>query len=69
LNESNNLEEFEIEIQSLLAKTAAKARNNWIQLFLARAGNLLWRIYGPEQGWYDKKCRPSEIEEIEQLVH
>jgi hypothetical protein len=38
LNESNNLEEFEIEIQSLLTKTAAKARDNWIQLIPGKGG-------------------------------
>jgi hypothetical protein len=30
-----------------------------------RAQTLLWRIYGPEQGWYEKKRRPSEIELVQ----
>jgi hypothetical protein len=35
---------------------------NWIQSIPGKGWNLLWRIYGPEQEWYDKKWRPSEIE-------
>ena len=41
-----------------------KGKVNWIQLIPGKRWNLLWRIYGPEQGWYDKKWRPSEIEEV-----
>jgi hypothetical protein len=35
---------------------------NWIQSIPGKGWNLLWRIYGPEQAWYDKKWRPGEIE-------
>jgi hypothetical protein len=35
---------------------------NWIQTDPARGFNLLWRIYGPTQVWYDGGWRPSEIE-------
>lgn len=35
---------------------------NWIQTDPSRGLNLLWRIYGPLQAWYDKTWRPSEIE-------
>jgi hypothetical protein len=35
---------------------------NWIQSIPDKGWNLLWRIYGPLQEWYDKKWRPSEIE-------
>jgi hypothetical protein len=38
---------------------------NWIQTIPGKGWNLLWRIYGPEQAWYDKAWRPSEIEMIE----
>jgi hypothetical protein len=38
---------------------------NWIQSIPGKGWNLLWRIYGPEQEWYDKKWRPSEIELVE----
>jgi hypothetical protein len=37
---------------------------NWIQTIPGKGWNLLWRIYGPEQAWYDQKWRPSEIEEV-----
>ncbi|MGD8270372.1 MAG: DUF1254 domain-containing protein [Desulfobacterales bacterium] len=35
---------------------------NWIQTDPAKGFNLLWRIYGPTQVWYDGGWRPSEIE-------
>ncbi|MGB5749595.1 MAG: DUF1214 domain-containing protein, partial [Desulfobacterales bacterium] len=35
---------------------------NWIQTVHGKGWNMLWRIYGPLQDWYDKKWRPSEIE-------
>jgi len=35
---------------------------NWIQTDPTKGWNMLWRIYGPTQVWYDKKWRPSEIE-------
>ena len=35
---------------------------NWIQTIPGKGWNLLWRIYGPTQVWYDKGWRPSEIE-------
>ena len=38
---------------------------NWIQSIPGKGWNLLWRIYGPEQDWYDKKWRPSEIELVD----
>ena len=41
-----------------------KGKVNWIQSVPGKGWNLLWRIYGSEQGWYDKKWCPSEIEEV-----
>jgi len=37
---------------------------NWIQTDPSKGWNLLWRIYGPLQAWYDKTWRPSEIEQV-----
>ena len=37
---------------------------NWIQTDPCKGWNMLWRIYGPLQAWYDKKWRPSEIEMV-----
>ncbi len=39
---------------------------NWIQTDPSKGWNMLWRIYGPLQAWYDKKWRPSEIELVKQ---
>jgi hypothetical protein len=38
---------------------------NWIQTDPAKGFNLLWRIYGPTQVWYDGGWRPSEIELVD----
>ena len=35
---------------------------NWIQTDPSKGWNMLWRIYGPTQVWYDRGWRPSEIE-------
>ena len=35
---------------------------NWIQTVPGKGWNMLWRIYGPTQVWYDRGWRPSEIE-------
>jgi hypothetical protein len=35
---------------------------NWIQTIPGKSWNMLWRIYGSTQAWYDKKWRPSELE-------
>jgi len=37
---------------------------NWIQTDPSKGWNMLWRIYGPTQVWYDKAWRPSEIEMV-----
>ena len=37
---------------------------NWIQTDPSKGWNMLWRIYGPTQVWYDKGWRPSEIEMV-----
>ena len=38
---------------------------NWIQTVPGKGWNMLWRIYGPTQVWYDGGWRPSEIELVE----
>ena len=38
---------------------------NWIQTIPGKGWNMLWRIYGPLEAWYDKSWRPSEIELVE----
>jgi hypothetical protein len=40
-------------------------KTNWLQTIPGRSWHTLWRIYGPEEAWYDKSWRPSEIELVE----
>jgi hypothetical protein len=35
---------------------------NWVQTIPGKGWNVLLRLYGPLQPWYDKTWRPSEIE-------
>jgi hypothetical protein len=42
-----------------------EGRMNWIQTIAGKGWNMLWRIYGPTQVWYDKAWRPGEIELVE----
>jgi hypothetical protein len=37
---------------------------NWVQTLPGKGWNVLWRIYGPTQVWYDKEWRPGEIEQV-----
>ncbi len=43
----------------------ASGEANWIQTVPGKGWNLLWRIYGPTQVWYDKGWRPGEIERVD----
>jgi len=36
--------------------------SNWIQTVPGMGWHMLFRLYGPEQAWFDKTWRPSEIE-------
>lgn len=38
---------------------------NWIQTIPGKGWNMLWRIYGPLEAWYDRSWRPGEIELVE----
>jgi len=35
---------------------------NWVQTIPGKGWNVLLRLYGPLQSWYDKTWRPGEIE-------
>ena len=39
--------------------------SNWIQTVPGKGWHMLWRIYGPEQAWFDKTWRPGEIELVD----
>ena len=36
--------------------------NNWIQTIPGKGLNVILRLYGPLEPWYDKTWRPGEIE-------
>ena len=40
-------------------------RNNWIQAVSGRGWNMLFRLYGPLEPWFDKTWRPGEVKLIE----
>lgn len=40
----------------------AGKKNNWIQTLPGKGWNMLFRLYGPLEPWFDKTWRLSEIE-------
>lgn len=38
--------------------------SNWVQTIPGKGFNVILRLYGPEQSWFDKTWRPGEIEEV-----
>ena len=38
--------------------------NNWVQTMPGKGWNIILRLYGPEQPWFDQSWRPGEIEEL-----
>jgi hypothetical protein len=38
--------------------------NNWIQTIPGKGWNMLFRLYGPLEPWFDKTWKLSEIEEV-----
>ncbi len=46
--------------------TAPKGHeNNWVQTVPDRGWNVLLRLYGPEQSWFEKTWRPGEFELVD----
>jgi hypothetical protein len=43
----------------------AGKESNWVQTVPGKGWHMLFRFYGPEQAWFDKTWRPSEIEMVE----
>ena len=37
----------------------------WLQTIPGKGWNMLWRIYGPEQVWYDGDWQPGEVVLVE----
>ncbi|HNS18621.1 MAG TPA: DUF1214 domain-containing protein [Bacteroidales bacterium] len=42
--------------------------NNWIQTIPGKEWNMILRLYGPLESWYDKTWRPGQIEEWEAIT-
>ncbi len=38
---------------------------NWIQTIQGKSWNVLLRLYGPEQPWFDKTWKPGDFELVE----
>ena len=38
--------------------------SNWVQTWPGKGWNVLLRLYGPQQPFFDKSWRPGEIEEV-----
>jgi hypothetical protein len=54
-----------IEMPDRVEKAPAGMENNWIQTIPGKGWNILLRLYGPLQPWFDKSWRPSEIEPLD----
>jgi hypothetical protein len=39
--------------------------SNWVQTWPGKGWNVILRLYGPLQSWFDKTWRPGEIEEVQ----
>jgi hypothetical protein len=39
--------------------------HNWVQTVPGKGWNMLFRLYGPLQPWFDGSWRPGEIERME----
>lgn len=37
---------------------------NWVQTWSGKGFNVILRLYGPFNRWFDKTWRPGEIEEV-----
>jgi hypothetical protein len=46
-------------------KAPAGKESNWVQTWPGRGWNVILRLYGPLQPWFDKTWKPGEIEEIQ----
>ncbi len=46
-------------------KAPAGMENNWVQTVPGKGWNMLLRLYGPLDPWFNKSWRPGEIERVE----
>jgi hypothetical protein len=45
-------------------KAPSGKEGNWVQTIPGKSWNIIRRLYGPLQSWFDKTWQPGEIEEI-----
>ena len=45
-------------------KSPAGKESNWVQTLPDKGWSIILRLYGPQQSWFDKTWKPSEIEEM-----
>jgi len=38
--------------------------SNWVQTVPGKGWNVLFRLYGPDEAWFDKTWKPGEIEPV-----
>jgi hypothetical protein len=38
---------------------------NWVQTVRGKGWNVLFRLYGPLQPWFDKRWKPGEFEAVQ----
>ncbi len=43
-------------------KAPAGHEGNWVQTWPGKGFNVIFRLYGPQQGWFDKSWRPGDLE-------
>jgi len=45
-------------------KAPAGKESNWIQTIPGKGWNVILRLYGPLEPWFEKSWQPGEIEEL-----
>ena len=43
-------------------KAPSGKKSNWVQTVPAKGSNVILRLYGPLEAWFDKTWHPGEIE-------
>jgi hypothetical protein len=43
-------------------KAPASGEGNWVQTWPGKVFNVIFRLYGPLEGWFDKSWRPGDLE-------
>jgi hypothetical protein len=46
-------------------KAPAGKEGNWVQTWPDKGWSVILRLYGPEEAFFDKTWKPSEIEEVD----